>query len=69
MFAQKKISDIKALFSCRYTYISYLLMASPGVNVFSFAIGAEITNVFSITICVENLPPFGTLIHEREQAI
>lgn len=53
MFAQKQINDIKALFSCRYTYISYLLMASPGVNVFPFTIGAEIANVFSITICVE----------------
>lgn len=60
----KLITDIKALFSSRYSNISYLLMASPGVNAFPLAIGAEISSVFFTTICVGNLPPTGT--HGRE---
>lgn len=54
-------ADNKALFGCRYTNISYLLMALSGVNVFPLAMEAEISFVFFMTICVVNLTPLGTL--------
>lgn len=47
-----KITDIKALFSCRYANISHLLTALPGVNVSPPAMEAEISSLFVIFFCV-----------------